>query len=235
MKTVSATIQIDTPPARVWAVLTDLVLTDPVLTDLVLTDPVLTDLVLTDPVLTDLVLTDLVLTDLVLTDPVLTDLVLTDPVLTDLVLTDLVLTDLAAYPRRGVPPGVLPGLSWRAVAMQDLRLVRVPGGGAVGVEHDGPAHSVDHDLMVVPAEQNAVFHAGLAAVGLVRDMMHLGRRRGLVATPSPPAVLIAQDDGAADRGRDVLANPDVQRQARPAQPGTQLPTPQETRQPARTR
>ena len=34
MKTVSATIQIDTPPARVWAVLTDLVLTDLVLTDL---------------------------------------------------------------------------------------------------------------------------------------------------------------------------------------------------------
>ena len=28
MKTVSATIQIDTPPAKVWAVLTDLVLTD---------------------------------------------------------------------------------------------------------------------------------------------------------------------------------------------------------------
>jgi hypothetical protein len=28
MKTVSAAIQIDTPPARVWAVLTDLVLTD---------------------------------------------------------------------------------------------------------------------------------------------------------------------------------------------------------------
>jgi hypothetical protein len=48
-------------------------------------------------------------------------------------------------------------------------------------------------------------------------------------------MLIAQDDGAADRSRDVLADPDVQRQARAAQPGTQLPTPQEIRQPARTR
>ena len=86
MKTVSATIQIDTPPAKVWAVL-----------------------------------------------------------------TDLVLTDLAAYPRRGVPRGVLPGLSWRAVAMQDLRLARVPGGGgAVGVEHEWAAVLDEISTLVEP-------------------------------------------------------------------------------------
>ena len=120
--------------------------------------------------------------------------------------------------------------------MQDLRLIAVPGGsGAVGVEHDGPAHLVNRHLMVERAEQDAVLDAGLAAVRLVGDMVHLAGRGGLVAAAGPPAMLVPQDDRAADRGRDVLADPDVQRQARPAEPGTQLPAPQEARQAARTR
>ena len=48
-------------------------------------------------------------------------------------------------------------------------------------------------------------------------------------------MLVAQDDRVADRGRDGLAVPDVQRQARPAKPRAELPAAQERRQPARTR
>ena len=79
----------------------------------------------------------------------------------------------------------------------------------------------------------AVFSAGLAAVGLVPDVVHLARRGGLVAAASPPAVLVAQGDGVADPGRDGLGVADVQRQARAAQPGAELPAAQERRQPAR--
>ena len=49
--------------------------------------------------------------------------------------------------------GALPGLGGRAVAVQHLRLVRVPrGGGAVGVQDQGPAPPVDHHLVVEPAQ-----------------------------------------------------------------------------------
>jgi hypothetical protein len=59
----------------------------------------------------------------------------------------------------------------------------------------------------------------------VLDVVDLAGRRGLVAPPGPLAVLVAEDDGIADPGRDGLAVPDVQRQARPAQPGAELPAP----------
>ena len=62
-------------------------------------------------------------------------------------------------------PGVLPRVGWGAVTTQDLGFTSVPrGGGAVGIEHDGPAHSVDHHLMVIPAEQDAVLDAGLVNI-----------------------------------------------------------------------
>src|SRR6266571_3284071 len=133
-------------------------------------------------------------------------------------------------------PGGLPGPGRGAVAVQDFRLVLVPGGGGtVRVQHDGPALLVDHHLMVEGAEQRAFGDAGGAAVGLVGQVMHLAGGGGLVAAAGEPAALVPQDDGAADRGRDVAADADVQRQARPAQPGAELPAAQERRQPARTR
>src|SRR5271165_905004 len=63
-------------------------------------------------------------------------------------------------------PWGLPRADRGAVAVQDLGLVRVPGGGgAVGVQDQGPAPPVDHDLVVKEAQEHAVFDAGLAAVG----------------------------------------------------------------------
>jgi hypothetical protein len=50
----------------------------------------------------------------------------------------------------------------------------------------------------------------------------------------PAAVLVPQDHRAADRGRDLGAVPDVQRQAGSGQPGAELPGAQEAGQPAST-
>ena len=67
--------------------------------------------------------------------------------------------------------------------MQDLGLVlSAPrGGGAVGVQHDGPAPLVDDDLVVEKAEQPAIGDAGLAAVGLMCQAVHFAACCGLVA------------------------------------------------------
>ena len=45
----------------------------------------------------------------------------------------------------------------------------------------GPAHPVDHDVMVVPAQQDAVLQAGLTSAALVPQVVDLTRRGGLVA------------------------------------------------------
>src|SRR5580658_6264705 len=103
-------------------------------------------------------------------------------------------------------PGALPGSGGRAVAVQDLGAVGVPGGGgAVGVQDEGPAPAVDGDLVVEEAEQDAVCDAGGAAVGLVPDVVDLAGGGGLGAAAGPPAVLVAQGDGVPDRGRHGVA------------------------------
>ena len=58
---------------------------------------------------------------------------------------------------------------------------------------------------------------------LVLDMVHVARGRGLVAAAGEPAVPVPQGHRVADPGRDRLGVPDVQRQARPAQPRAELP------------
>ena len=66
-------------------------------------------------------------------------------------------------------------------------------------------------------------------------MVHFACRGGLVAAAGPLAVLVAEDDGVADPGRDGLGVADVQRQAGAAEPGAELPAAQERRQPAGAR
>jgi hypothetical protein len=51
----------------------------------------------------------------------------------------------------------------------------------------------------------------------------------------PPAVLVPQDHRAADRGGDLRAAADVQRQAGPGQAGAELAGPQEAGQAAGAR
>src|SRR5689334_15415509 len=57
----------------------------------------------------------------------------------------------------GQPPGISPRPDRGSVAVQGLGFVLAPGGGgAVGVQDQGPALLVDHDLMMEPAQQHAV-------------------------------------------------------------------------------
>src|ERR1019366_3626676 len=120
-------------------------------------------------------------------------------------------------------PGTLPGAGGWAVAAQDFGVVPVPRhGGAVGVADQGPAHLVDHDVMMEEAQKDAVVQAGDPAAGLVLEVVDLAGRGGLVAAAGPLAVVVPGPDRIADRGRDVLAIADVQRQARPGQPRPEL-------------
>src|SRR5579859_7420927 len=143
-----------------------------------------------------------------------------------------VIATLGGRPRG---PGVLPGSGGWAVAMEDLGAVGVPGGGrAVRVQDELPAPAVDDHLMMVETEQDAVFDAGGAAVGLVPDVVDLAAGGGLGAPAGPPAVLVPQGDGVPDGGRDGVGVADVQRQAGPVQPaGAELLAAQEGRQAAR--
>ncbi len=65
-----------------------------------------------------------------------------------------------------------------------------------------------------------------AAVDLVRGVVYLAGAGGLGAAAGPLAVPVPQQ-----HRRDRLGVPDIQRQARPAQPHPQLPPPQEAGQP----
>jgi hypothetical protein len=106
--------------------------------------------------------------------------------------------------------------------------VRIPRGGSpVPVQYQRPAPAVNHHLMVVRAQQDALVEAGRTAVSLVLYMVHLTACRGLVTAAGPPAPPVPQDHRVADPWRDRLGEPDVQGQARPGQAGAQLLGPQE--------
>ena len=74
--------------------------------------------------------------------------------------------------------------------------------GAVWVEDDLPAPAVDAGFVVKLAEQPAVLDAGRATVFFVRQVVDVAGGGRAVAAAGPCAVLVAQDDGTADVGRD---------------------------------
>jgi hypothetical protein len=76
---------------------------------------------------------------------------------------------------------------------------------------------------------------GDAAAALVPQVVDLAGRGGLVAAAGPLAELVPQLDRVADRGRDVVAVPDIQGQARAGQAGAELLAAQEAGQPAGAR
>src|SRR5580658_9231320 len=107
-------------------------------------------------------------------------------------------------------PGGLPGAGGWAVAAQDLGPVAVPrGGGPVRVADQGPAHPVNHQVMVEEADQDAIIDTGFAAVALMPEVVHLTRRRGLITAPGPLAMPVPDLDRVADPGRDRVTEPDV--------------------------
>src|SRR5205807_6355182 len=139
---------------------------------------------------------------------------------------------------RGTAPGAFtpagPGAHGCGALWSCPGLVLVPRGrGPVGVQGQGPAPPMDRNLVVEKTQQDTILGAGLAAVLLVLDVVHVTRRRGLVAPGGPPALTIPQDHRVADRGRDRLGVPDIQRQAGAAEADAELPAAQEAGQPAR--
>jgi hypothetical protein len=74
-------------------------------------------------------------------------------------------------------------------------------GGAVGVEGEAPAAAVDADVVVELADQGAVGNRGVAAVGLVAQVVDVAPGGGAVAAGSG-AVGVAELDGAADVAGD---------------------------------
>src|SRR5580700_1728009 len=99
------------------------------------------------------------------------------------------------------------------MAVQDLAVGSVGGGGAVGVQDEAPAAAVDADVVVELAQQHALAHGGFAAVFLVLQVVHVAPGGGSPA-PWPGAAAVPQLDGAADAGRDGVGVADVQRQRR---------------------
>ena len=67
------------------------------------------------------------------------------------------------------------------MAVQDLPVGSVGGGGGVGVQHEAPAAAVDAHVVVELAQQHAVGDGGFAAVGFVGQVVHVAPGGG------PPA------------------------------------------------
>src|SRR5580700_8865851 len=111
-----------------------------------------------------------------------------------------------------VPAGWLPGAGGGAVASDDLAVGALDLAGAVGVDGQGPAQLVQHDVMMPPAVIFEVGQAGVAAVGSVPDVVGLTAGRGLVAAAGVLARLIPQRDQPAQMERDVVGLPDVERE-----------------------
>src|ERR1700734_855682 len=99
------------------------------------------------------------------------------------------------------------------MAVQGLPVGPVSRGGAVGVQDEPPAAAVDADVVVELAQQHAVAHGGFAAVFLVLQVVHVAPGGGSPAA-GPGAAAVAEEDGAADAGRDGVGVADVQRQRR---------------------
>src|SRR5712691_13355292 len=89
-----------------------------------------------------------------------------------------------------------------AVAVVDLGAAGVGhGGGAVGVEGDCPVPLVDDDQVVEGAEQDQLGQFGAAAFAAGGGVVHVAGVGWLVAAGGG-AVPVAEDDGAAQVGRD---------------------------------
>jgi hypothetical protein len=90
----------------------------------------------------------------------------------------------------------------RRVAAQDLAAGSAGLGGAVGVQDDLPVPAVDAHVVVELAQQDAVGGAGLAAVFLVPDVVHVAPGGGPAAA-RPGAAPVPQQHGAPDVRRDA--------------------------------
>ena len=95
------------------------------------------------------------------------------------------------------------------MAVDDLSLGAVGGGGAVGMQDQAPFPPVNANVMMKLTQGGAIRYRGWPAVPPVPKMMDVAVRQGLAATGSF-AMSGAQLDSAADSAWDGGAVPDVQ-------------------------
>src|SRR5215831_4551286 len=114
--------------------------------------------------------------------------------------------------------------------MEDLSVRAIGGGSAIWVEDYAPVPAVDADVVVELAQQHAVAGAGVAAVFLVGEVVHIAPGGGAAAA-RPGAAPVAEQDGAADVRRDAVGVADVQREAGGVPGGFQQPGAQDRGQP----
>ena len=84
------------------------------------------------------------------------------------------------------------------VAVDDLPVGAVGGGGGVGVQDEAPAAAVDAGVVVELAQKDAIRQGCLAAVLLVAQVVDVAVNGPLGAAGPFAAALGAQLDGAAD-------------------------------------
>src|SRR6516164_3957089 len=119
-----------------------------------------------------------------------------------------------------------------AVAVQGAAVRAGGGGGAVGVQGQGPAPAVDDDLVVERAQGDQVPQGGRAGLGAGDQVVDVADAGGLIAA-GEGAVAVPDDDRAAQVDRDGLAGrADVQRQADRGQRAVVEPGAQPGGQPA---
>src|SRR5215470_1217520 len=118
----------------------------------------------------------------------------------------------------------VPGLSGSegggCVAAEDLAVGSAGFGGAVGVQGELPAAAVDAHVVVELAQQDAVADAGVAAVFLVPEVVHVAPGGGAAAA-RPGAAPVPQQHGAADVGGDGVGVADVEGKRRGVVRGVQ--------------
>ncbi len=120
--------------------------------------------------------------------------------------------------RRRPASGTTPNRLWlgrlaggRGVGVQGLPAVWAGGGpGAIGVVDDLPAPAVNTDIMMKLTQKGTISYGCLAAVALVADVVDVAGAGGAVAAAGPGAVLVPEDDGAADGRGDGVGPPDVE-------------------------
>ena len=90
------------------------------------------------------------------------------------------------------------------MAVDDLPVRAIGGGGGVGVEDEPPAVAVDAYVMVELARKYTIFDGGVAVVGLVPQVVNVTVDGSLGAAGPFAAAAGAQLDGAADVAGDAI-------------------------------
>jgi hypothetical protein len=101
----------------------------------------------------------------------------------------------------------------RVVAAGDPAVGRDSVAAAIGVLDDAPAEPVDEMMVMGQAVQVEVRQGRWPAVRSGLVVVGLTSAGGLVASAGPLAVLVAEDDRAAQVVRDVVGAPDVEDEA----------------------